>query len=148
MKKIITLLFIVSFCFSITSTNAQTAVSKTKIFMENPAASLSGAWESMDHKEFALMSDGFFSSISEDSTGMWKETHAGTYTMDNANTITYKVLYSSFPDHVGALNTAEYEMKGETLTIKWFKKLIDAKGVDITAQMPKDTQTQYVRVKK
>jgi hypothetical protein len=78
---------------------------------------------------------------------MWKDTHAGTYTIDG-NSITYKVLYSSFPDHVGALNTAEYEMKGETLTIKWFKKLIDAKGVDITAQMPKDAQTQYVRVKK
>jgi hypothetical protein len=147
MKKIITILFVVCFCLSITSTNAQTAVSKTKEFVKNAPVSLSGAWESVDHKEFALMNDGFFSSIGEDSTGMWKDTHAGTYTVDG-NSVTYKVLYSSFPDHVGVLNTAEYEMKGEILTIKWFKKLIDAKGVDITAQMPKDTQTQYVRVKK
>jgi hypothetical protein len=46
------------------------------------------------------------------------------------------------------LNTIEYDIKGEALTMKWFKKLIDAKGVDITAQMPKDSQTQYIRAKK
>jgi hypothetical protein len=148
MKKIISLLLIVSFFLSITSTNAQTAVSKTKNFITNADGSLTGAWVSTDHKQFAIMNDGFFSSIGQDSTGMWKDMHAGTYTIDNANTITYKVLYSSFPDHVGAFHTAEYEIKGETLTIKWFKKLIDATGTDITAQMPKGTQTQFVKAKK
>ncbi len=138
MKKLIWLLFIVGFCFTITSTNAQTASSQK----------ISGAWLSTDGKDFTVMNDGFFSSVSEDSTGAWKETHAGSYTLDNANTITFKVLYSSFPDHIGALNTTEYDMKGDTITMKWFKKLVDGKGVDITAQVPKGTQTQYVRAKK
>ena len=148
MKKIIPLLLIVSFFLSVTSINAQTAVSKTKYIVTNADGPLTGAWVSTDHKQFAIMNDGFFSAIGEDSTGIWRDMHAGTYTIDNANTITYKVLYSSFPDHVGSLHTAEYEIKGETLTIKWFKKLIDAKGADITAQMPKGTQTQLVKAKK
>jgi hypothetical protein len=143
MKKLISLLFIISFCLTITSTNAQTNSSQTKNF-----SPISGAWLSADHKDFMIMNDGFFSSVSQDSTGIWRDTHAGTYTIDNANTITLKVLYSSYPDHIGALNTIEYDIKGEALTMKWFKKLIDAKGVDITAQMPKDSQTQYIRAKK
>ena len=32
--------------------------------------------------------------------------------------------------------------------MKWFKKLVDANGVDITAQVPKDTETTYIRAKK
>ncbi len=149
MKKFISLLFVAGFCLS-TTINAQTSVSQTKTFIKNADASpsVNGAWVSMDKKEFAIMNDGFFSSIGADSTGAWKDTHAGTYTVDNSNTITYKILYSSFPDHVGSLNTAEFELKGDVLTIKWFKKLVDAKGVDITAQMPKDLQTQYVRAQK
>ena len=138
MKKLITLLFIVGFCFTINSTNAQTS---------SQAKDISGAWVSMDGNEFTIMNDGFFSSISRDSTGKWSETHAGSYTLDNANTITFKVLYSSFPDHIGALNTTEYDISGHIITMKWFKKLIDAKGEDITSQVPQGTQTQYVRAK-
>jgi hypothetical protein len=138
MKKLISLLFIAGFCFAFISANAQTAQEK----------SISGAWVSQDGKEFTMLNNGFFSSVSADSTGKWNETHAGTYTIDNANTITYKVVYSSFPDHIGALNTVEYSIKDGAITMKWFKKLIDAKGVDITAQVPKDTQTTYVRAKK
>jgi hypothetical protein len=92
-----------------------------------------------------MMNDGFFSSLRQDSTGKWRDTHAGTYTVDNANTVTFKVLYSSWPTRVGTLHTVEYDMIGEALTIKWFKKLIDAKEGDVTAQLPKGTQTQYVK---
>jgi hypothetical protein len=95
-----------------------------------------------------MSDDGFFSSIGQDSTGRWASTHAGTYTLDNANTLTFKALYSSYPDHIGSVHTVEYEIKGENLTIKWFKKLLDANQGDITAQMPKGEQTQYVRAKK
>lgn len=94
------------------------------------------------------MNDGFFSSVGQDSTGKWADTHAGSYTVDNSNMVTLKVLYSSFPDHIGALHTVEYEINGDNLTMKWFKKLVDAKAGDITAQMPKGQQTQYVRANK
>jgi len=148
MKKITLLLFVVGFCFAITPTKAQTASSGMKNITKKAYSPIDGAWQSADHKEFSILMDGFFSSIAEDSTGMWKNTHAGTYTVDNANTLTLKVLYSSWPEHVGALHTVEYDLQGETLTLKWFKKLIDAKQGDITAQLPQGTQTQYVRVKK
>ena len=141
MKKLISLLFITAFCFTIISTKAQSASANKK--------DITGAWVSADGNEFTIMNDGFFSSVSKDSaTGSWNQTHAGSYTLDNANTITFKVLYSSFPDHIGALNTTEYDLNGDTVTMKWFKKLVDGTGADITNQVPQNTQTQYVRAKK
>lgn len=148
MKKLISLLLTFGFCFSIALTKAQTASSQTRSSAKTTLSSVNGAWKSVDNKEFSMLNDGFFSGIDQDSTGIWRDTHAGTYTIDNNNTMTLKVLYSSFPSHVGAVHTVEYDMKGETLTIKWFKKLIDAKDGDITSNMPKGTQTQYVRMKK
>ena len=93
------------------------------------------------------MNNGYFTSIGQDSTGRWSSTHAGSYTVDGNNSLTLNVLYSSFPDRIGALHTIEYNVNGDNMTIKLFKKLIDAKQGDITAQMPKDVQTKYVRAK-
>lgn len=146
MKKMLLALLVVSFCFTSTTSTAQTANSNTTT-SKKTETSISGAWRSVDNKEFVIMSDGFFSSVAKDSTGRWAETHAGTYTVDNANTVTLKVTYSSFAYRIGSLHTIEYDLKGENLTITWFKKLLDAKAGDITAQMPKGTQTQYVRAK-
>lgn len=140
MKKLIPFLFIVELCFIFISTNAQTPSAQEK--------SISGAWVSQDGKEFRMMNDGFFSSVSTESAGVWNQTDAGSYTIDNANTITFKYLYSSFPKHIGGLNTVEYNIKDGAITMKWFKKLVDANGVDVTAQMPKDAQTIYIRAKK
>jgi hypothetical protein len=146
MKKIILGLVVAIVCFSSFTTTAQTTASPA--YNKSQVSPLVGAWQSVDGKEFSIMNDGFFSAIGQDSTGRWAATHAGTYTIDNANTLTFKVLFSSFPDHIGALHTVEYAVKGDNLTIKWFKKLVDAKEGDITAQAPKDQQTQYVRAKK
>ena len=107
MKKLISFLFVVGLCFTFISTNAQTASAQEK--------SISGAWVSQDGKEFSMMNDGFFSAVSADSSGSWNQTHAGTYTIDNANTITLKVLYSSFPDHIGALNTVNIILRTQFL---------------------------------
>lgn len=142
---------VVIFCFSVFTTKAQTSASKVKYVSQNPKPSLIGAWQSTDGKEFAIIDeDGFFSSIGQDSTGRWASTHAGTYTFGatNALTLTFNVLYSSYSGHIGSQHTVEYRTKGDTLTIKWFRKLVDAKQGDITAQMPKGQQTQYVRAKK
>lgn len=147
MKKVFFCLLVVSFCLSSTITTAQSTTSQTTNSTTNKSSNITGAWRSVDNKEFTIMSDGVFSSIGQDSTGRWSTTHAGTYTIDNANTMTLKVLYSSFPYRIGSLHTVEYDVKGDNLTVMWFKKLVDAKSGDITAQMPKGTQTQYQKFK-
>ena len=120
-----------------TASNAQKA---------SPAL-FNGAWRGVDNKGFSVMHDGYFNAVGQDSTGKWNNVHAGTYTVDSDNTITFKVLYSSYPDHVGSLNTAEYTIKGDTVKVRHFKKLIDAQGRDLTDQMPKDVWETSVRLK-
>jgi hypothetical protein len=118
---------------------------------------LNGAWERFYHndgkttttgepKEFVIVYDGFFSSIAQDSTGRWISTHAGTYEV-SGNTMKNTLRYSSYPNRLGSIHWTEYELKGDTLVIKWFQKLINAQGQDITAQMPK-SESRYVRAKK
>lgn len=114
---------------------------------QNAAAFFNGAFRTDDNKGFSVMHDGYFNSIAQDSTGKWNSVHAGTYTVNNDNTITFKVLYSSYPDHIGALNTAEYSINGQTLKLRHFKKLIDATGKDITDQMPKDVWETSTKLK-
>jgi hypothetical protein len=146
MKRMSFNILVAIFCFLSTTTIAQTRTS-TKISAKKSNSSLSGAWHSVDNKEFLIMSDGFFSSIAKDSTGNWTETYAGTYTIDNANTITLKATHSSFAYRIGYLHTIEYNLTGDNLTFKLYKKLIDPKAGDMTARMPKDQQTQYVRAR-
>src|SRR6266487_4735047 len=126
-----------AFLFFFAVSNAQTA--KSALF--------NGAWRSVDNKGFSVMHNGYFNAVGQDSTGKWNSVHAGSYTVNNDNTITFKVLYSSYPDHVGSLNTAEYTIKGDTVKMRHFKKLIDAQGKDITDQMPKDAWETSVRLK-
>ena len=123
----------------------QTALSQKKA--SGPAAFFNGAFRTDDGKGFSVMHDGYFNSVGQDSTGKWTEVHAGTYTVGDDNTITFKVLYSSYPDHIGAANTAEYTITGETVKMRHFKKLIDATGKDITDQMPKDAWETSTKLK-
>ncbi|HUQ97131.1 MAG TPA: hypothetical protein VM010_05670, partial [Chitinophagaceae bacterium] len=124
--------FLLLFVFS--ASNAQTATSSkkttTQSIGQNAAASFNGAWQSsMDNsKGFSVMHDGYFNSVGQDSAGKWDDVHAGTYTVNSDNTITFKILYSSWPDHVGAENTAEYTVSGETIKLRHFKKLVDPQG--------------------
>src|SRR5690606_1474207 len=137
MKKMLLYFLVVSFFKFSTITTAQTFNSTTTI-AENGDDPISGAWLSVDNKDFIIMSDGFFSSVAQDSTGKWTETHVGSYILDNTNTITFKVNHSSFAYRIGYLHTIEYELNGDNLTIIWYKKMIDNKGNDLTARMPKD----------
>jgi hypothetical protein len=119
-------------------TNAQQA---------NKNASLNGAWKSDDNKGFTVIHDGYFNAVGEDSTGKWASVHAGSFTVNSDNTITFKVLYSSYPDHIGSLNTAAYTLNGETMELHHFKKLVNGQGTDITAQVPKDVKEKLTRMK-
>ncbi len=138
-----TFLFITTLLFIFIAGKAQTAQSQKT----TPAQMFNGAWLTTDNKGFSVMHDGYFNSVAKDSAGKWGDVHAGTYTVNDDNTITFKILYSSYPDHVGALNTAEYTFKGETVKLRHFKKLIDANGKDITDQMPKDAWETSTRLK-
>lgn len=146
MKKIVLYLLIVSFCFAFNKTAAQNTTSNSTS-TKSTSSPIDGAWHSADNNEFLLMIDGFYSSVAQDSTGKWSEVYAGTYTVDNTNTVTYKVTHSSHAYRIGYLHTVEYNLNGESLTLKWYKKMIDANAVDITARMPKGEQTLYIKAK-
>ena len=142
--------FAVTLLIFFTTSNAQTVQLQKRSIKsksQNGAAFFNGAWRDEDNKGFTVMHDGYFNSVALDSTGKWNDVHAGSYTVGNDNTITLKILYSSYPDHVGSLNTAEYTVSGETVKLRHFKKLIDAQGKDITNQMPKDGWETMVRLK-
>jgi hypothetical protein len=138
--------FALLFVFMIS--NAQTSSKKNASAQgANTAAFFNGAWKSDDGKAFSVMHDGYFNSVGQDSAGKWDAVHAGTYTVNGDGTITFKVLYSSYPDHVGSANTAEYTVSGETVKMRHFKKLVDANGKDMTDQMPKDAYETITRMK-
>lgn len=145
-----TFLLAVTLLFVFTTSNAQTASTKKKTTLRHgsnsAAAYFDGVWTSDDNKGFSVMHNGYFNSVGKDSAGKWDDVHAGTYAVNNDNTITFKILYSSYPDHVGSANTAEYTISGETVKMRHFKKLIDAQGRNITDQMPKDAWETMTRV--
>ncbi len=98
---------------------------------------LNGAWRSQDGKGFTVIHDGFFNSVNQDSTGKWNDVDAGSYTIGNDNTVTLKTLYSSYPHHISSIHTSEYKINGETLELKFFKKLIDAQAMILLIKCPK-----------
>jgi hypothetical protein len=138
-----TILSVATLGFVFMAAYPQTAQSQ----QTTPAQMFNGAWLTTDNKGFSVMHDGYFNSVAQDSTGKWGDVHAGTYAVNDDNTITFTVLYSSYPDHIGAKNTADYTFTGETLKLHHFKKLIDANGNDITDQMPKDAWETSTRLK-
>jgi hypothetical protein len=134
-----TFLAAVMLLFAFATSNAQQANKK--------ASSLNGAWQSDDNKGFTIIHDGYFNALGQDSSGKWANVHAGTFTVNSDNTITFKVLYSSYPEHIGSLNTAEYSLNGETMKLHHFKKLVTGEGKDITDQVPRDVTETMVRMK-
>jgi len=123
------------------------AVAVTNAQQTSKNSALNGAWQSDDNKGFTVMHDGYFNAVGQDSTGKWVNVHAGSFTINSDNTITFKVLYSSYPEHVGSLNTAEYSISGDKVKMHHFKKLVTGDGKDITDQMPKDAIETMTRMK-
>jgi hypothetical protein len=142
--------FALALLFVFTAGNAQSAKSKSKMSStsgsQSSMAFFNGAWKSEDGKGFSVMHDGYFNAVGQDSSGKWGDVHAGTYKINGDNTISFTVLYSSWPDHIGSVNTADYTISGETIKLHHFKKLVDANGKDMTDQMPKDAWETMTRV--
>jgi hypothetical protein len=158
MKKNISRLF-TALIFFLSLTNKTTGQTSQNMLNKNQFATpVDGAWQRVHYfdgktvatgepKEFVVLHDGFFSSVGLDSTNRWSNTHAGIYEL-SGNTFKASVRYSSHPERIASIQGMDYELKGDTRSVKWYKKLIDAQGKDVTAEMPKGALSKYVRAKK
>lgn len=132
--------------------------SKSKSGNNISASRVDGAWQRVYHyngkttttgepKEFVVVHDGFFSSIGQDAEGRWTNTHGGSYEL-RGKLMKNHLLYSSHTDRLGFTNWVEYELKGDTLTMKWnIKKMLTPQGQEITVQMP-TTESKFIRAKR
>lgn len=132
--------------------------SKRKSSSSVSASILDGAWQRVYHhngkttttgepKEFVVVHDGFFSSIGQDAEGRWTNTHGGSFEL-NGKLMKNHLLYSSHTDRLGFTNWVEYELKGDTLTMKWnIKKMITPQGQEITVEMP-TSESKFIRAKR
>jgi hypothetical protein len=116
---------------------------------------LEGAWELVWSKtndkinspsqpmQLKLFTDGYFCYLMQDSTGKWSQAGGGVYETEGN---TYKEIhrYNSNPEYVGFTDWQEYEIKGDTLHMKLFTKVINGNGIDVTANFPK-TEEKRVR---
>ncbi|MFN2438865.1 MAG: hypothetical protein ABR503_06665 [Chitinophagaceae bacterium] len=105
---------------------------------------IDGAWQTVSFRrnnqpatnnQYKLFSNGFFSLISWDSTGKFSYGGFGKYELDGSM---YKetFLYHNNPNYTGAKDWQEYEMKGDTLIMRGFNKVIVG-GKDVTVDFPK-----------
>ena len=132
--------------------------SKRKLGNNTSVQDLNGGWQRVYHhngkiaitgepKEFVVVYDGFFSSIGQDREGRWTNTHGGSYEI-SGNLMKNHLLYSSHTDRLGFTNWVEYELKGDTLTMKWnIKKMITPQGQEINVEMP-TTESKFIRKKR
>ncbi len=114
---------------------------------------LNGAWNSVSSAnsgdqgmEHSLYHDGFVTNIVRDSSGAWRDIYSGTYEIDG-NLYKQKILYCSSSQLMGALHWQEFKIKGDTLYLTFFKKLIDPTGKDVTSEYT-PVVNKYVRVQK
>ncbi len=153
MKKYLFLILSASFIVLFVA-NAKAQTSKNKSGNRSSISVLNGAWQTnwendnskAPRIEFSVLHDGFFSNVSQDSTGAWQETHAGTYEI-SGNIYKQKILYSSHAERMDMTHWIDFKIKGDTLYLNFFKKLIGPKGEDMTSQMQRLEQ-KYVRFKK
>jgi len=151
--KLATFLHAMALVFVFSSANAQsTSLTKKGTIQSansNAASFFNGAWQGTmgESKSFSVMHDGYFNIVGVDLNGKWDGGDAGTYTVNSDSSITFKVLYSPTPDHIGGQNTAGYSIVGQTVKLRHFKKLLDGQGNDMTDQMPQDMVETLVRMK-
>jgi hypothetical protein len=95
--------------------------------------------------QFKMFHNGFFSLIMQDSAGKWNIAAAGTFeTKGNTYKETFK--YIGLPEYTGYSNWQEFELRGDTLYKKLFKKVMDASGNEVN-DWPKDIEEKRVRAK-
>lgn len=132
--------------------------SAEKVFSETNATetkstAIDGAWETVfflrnsepaTNNQFKIFGNGFFCMISWDSTNKFSYGGYGKYELEG-NIYKETFLNHSNPNNTGAMDWQEYEMKGDTLIMRGFNKVIVG-GKDVTADFPK-IEEKRVRVK-
>ncbi len=86
MKKHVFILLFASLGLLFSTNKAEAQTSKNKNSNHSSISVLNGAWQTNWHAaddtapsiEYTVLHDGFFSNVSQDSTGAWREMHAGT----------------------------------------------------------------------
>ncbi len=150
MKKISILL--IGFIAAIVFTGCSNSSSKQKASSDSSASeakasAIDGAWETVWAKyngkdqqlrrpsQFKLFSNGFFALTAWDSTGKFSYSGFGKYELDG-NMYKETFLYHNNPNYTGAKDWQEFEMKGDTLIMRGFNKVIVG-GKDVTVDFPK-----------
>jgi hypothetical protein len=158
MKHIITILnvcMLIVFCISCNSKNPATENKTENTVAEKPASSnaIDGAWQTVSfiqnnqpavNNQVKIFSNGVFSMVSWDSSGKLAYAGYGKYELDG-NTYKETFLYHDNPKYSGGQDWQEYEMKGDTLIMKGFIKVIVG-GKDVTVDFPK-FEEKRIRVK-
>jgi hypothetical protein len=157
MRKLLFILIVVGLTSTLSLSTVKSQNSKTKSEQKSSLSILNGSWkrigvivngkaESNPLPQIRLFHEGFFSIIGQDSTQSWKVAYGGTYEISD-NIYKETMLYCTFPGLVGVTHWQELSIKGDTVSFKLFKKMIDATGKDIAA--PEYTREIIcVRVKK
>lgn len=129
---------------------AQTAKAKSN----STLSVLNGAWDSANPDsaviEHSLYHDGFVTNIDRDSSKVWHNIYSGTYEI-SGNIYKQKILYCSNPQYIGGTHWQEFKIKGDTLYLTFFKKVLDASGGDVTSMFKPasgEVVRKYVRAKK
>jgi hypothetical protein len=137
---------------------AAAPTSKRKSSSRAFASAMDGAWQRVyryngkttttgEPKEFVVVHDGFFSSVGQDTEGRWTNTHSGSFELEG-KLMKNHLLYSSHADRLGFTNWIEYELKGDTLTLKFnSKKMLTPQGQEITVEMP-TSESKFIRAKR
>jgi hypothetical protein len=158
MKKLLLISFAVCFTLIFLHTTVEAQNSKNSITSSSISV-LNGGWQQAGIRingklasngyrpQHRVYNDGCYSGVGQDSTGAWKVTIGGTYEISN-NVWKEKILYSSNPNYIGGTHWQDFTLNGDTLTLKYFNKVFNSKGEDITATYKDKIETIWVRAKK
>jgi hypothetical protein len=137
--------------------NTKAQNSKSLSNKNSSSSILNGAWKMVSDNvnghitlakdqplKIYVLCDGFWMWYGPDSTGNWNRGGAGTYEITD-NIWKQKAVYSYDPDLIGTINWSRFEMKGDTLYMQNYVKLI-YHGEDQTAGSPK-REVKWIRYK-
>jgi len=115
--------------------------SNRKPMSESTQALLNGSWkriaviqdgkpEAAPLEQIRLFHDGFYTYIGQDSAHNWTRTFGGTYEL-SGNTYKEMMRYCYLPAIVGNTHWQSFKIKGDTLRIKLFEKMMDSTGKEV-----------------
>lgn len=150
MKKLLLSIFLIAAISLFVPYGVQGQNRKTKAVSKITVSSLNGCWKRIgvitDGKpeadplgQLRMFSGGFYTIIGQDTARNWTRTFAGIYEIDN-NLFKETTQYSSLSSMAGNIHWQEMKITGDTLSLKFFKKITDSTG----KQLPMPSYTREV----